>query len=147
MFGSLGMPELVFILLLALLVFGPKRLPEVGKTIGRGLREFRRATNDLKRTVETEISTAEMQTPRPAKEPSPAAPAAAEPAPEPMMENRSLPAANPESAAGPSSDTEPSGRIDSESAAAPEPARPADGVADSAAESAAGTDAEPAGEV
>ncbi len=149
MFGSLGMPELIFILLLALLVFGPKRLPQVGRTLGKGLREFRRATNDLKRTVETEISTAEMQTPRPAREASPASPAAAEPAP--VTENRSLVAANPESDVEPSSDAEPSSgmkpsrRIDSEGAAAPEPARPADDGADSKADSKAGADVEPAG--
>lgn len=64
MFGSLGMPEILFILVLALLIFGPKRLPEMGRTLGRGLREFRRATNDLKRTVETEIS-ADDKPPRP----------------------------------------------------------------------------------
>ena len=147
MFGSLGMPELIFILLLALLVFGPKRLPQVGRTLGKGLREFRRATNDLKRTVETEISTAEMQTPRPAREASPASPAAAEAAP--VTENRTLAAANPESDAEPSSGMKPSRRIDSEGAAAPEPAQPADGGADSRADSKgdskAGADVEPAG--
>jgi TatA/E family protein of Tat protein translocase len=56
MFGSLGMPELLFILVLALLLFGPKRLPEIGRTIGKGMAEFRKATNDLKRTIETEIA-------------------------------------------------------------------------------------------
>jgi TatA/E family protein of Tat protein translocase len=56
MFGPLGVPELLFILVLALLLFGPKRLPEIGRTIGKGMAEFRRATNDLKRTIETEIS-------------------------------------------------------------------------------------------
>jgi len=56
LFGSLGMPELLFILVLALLLFGPKRLPEIGRTIGKGMAEFRKATNDLKRTIETEIA-------------------------------------------------------------------------------------------
>jgi len=65
MFGSLGMPELIFILLIALLVFGPKRLPDVGRTLGKGLREFRKATTELKRTVETEISTIDAEAPRP----------------------------------------------------------------------------------
>lgn len=55
MFGPLGFPELVFILVLALLIFGPKRLPEVGRTIGKGMAQFRRATTDLKRTIEAEI--------------------------------------------------------------------------------------------
>lgn len=56
MFGSLGLPEIILILVIALLVFGPKRLPEVGRTIGRGLAEFRRASTDLKRSVNAELS-------------------------------------------------------------------------------------------
>lgn len=59
MFGSLGLPEILFILVLALLVFGPRRLPEVGRTIGRALGEFRRATGDLKRTFDQETSALE----------------------------------------------------------------------------------------
>lgn len=55
MIGSLGFTEIVFILVLALLIFGPKRLPEVGRTLGRGMKEFRRATSDLKRSIEQEI--------------------------------------------------------------------------------------------
>lgn len=55
MFGSIGGPELLLILLVVLLVFGPKRLPEVGRTIGKGLAEFRRASNDLKRSLEEEV--------------------------------------------------------------------------------------------
>ena len=53
--GSLGFMEMAFILVLALLIFGPKRLPEVGRTLGRGMKEFRRATSDLKRSIEHEI--------------------------------------------------------------------------------------------
>lgn len=66
MFGSsLGFPELVFILVLALLIFGPKRLPEIGRTLGKGLSEFRRATNDLKRTIESEVALEDdRETPR-----------------------------------------------------------------------------------
>lgn len=56
---NIGAPELLFILILALLIFGPKKLPEVGRTIGRGLGEFRRASNDLKRTIEREMDEAE----------------------------------------------------------------------------------------
>ncbi|MDX1385093.1 MAG: twin-arginine translocase TatA/TatE family subunit, partial [Thermoanaerobaculia bacterium] len=44
--GPLGVPELIFILVLALLIFGPKRLPEIGRTIGKAMGEFRRATTD-----------------------------------------------------------------------------------------------------
>lgn len=55
MFGSIGMPELVLIFIVALLVFGPKKLPELGKSLGRGLAEFKRASDDLKKTIEDEI--------------------------------------------------------------------------------------------
>ena len=56
MFGPLGFPEMIFILILGLLIFGPKRLPEVGRTIGKGMAQFRKATTDLRRTIETEIA-------------------------------------------------------------------------------------------
>lgn len=59
MFGTLGLPEILFILVLALLVFGPRRLPEVGRTIGKALGEFRRATGDLKRSFDQEMNTFE----------------------------------------------------------------------------------------
>ncbi|HKA36351.1 MAG TPA: TatA/E family twin arginine-targeting protein translocase [Thermoanaerobaculia bacterium] len=55
MFGSIGMPELILIFIVALIVFGPKKLPEIGKSIGKGLAEFKRASDDLKRTIEHEI--------------------------------------------------------------------------------------------
>ncbi len=60
MIGSLGIPELLFILVLALLVFGPRKLPEIGRTMGKALGEFRRATSDLKRTLDTELSAEEL---------------------------------------------------------------------------------------
>lgn len=63
MFGPLGFPELIFILVLALLIFGPKRLPEIGRTIGRGMAEFRKASTDLKRTINTELALDEPVTP------------------------------------------------------------------------------------
>jgi TatA/E family protein of Tat protein translocase len=56
MFGSIGGTEILIILVIALVVFGPKRLPELGRTIGKGLGEFRRASNDLKRSLEDEIT-------------------------------------------------------------------------------------------
>ncbi len=55
MFGSIGGPELVLILVIILLVFGPKRLPEFGRTIGKGLAEFKRASSDLRRSLEDEV--------------------------------------------------------------------------------------------
>jgi TatA/E family protein of Tat protein translocase len=62
MFG-LGVPELIFILVLALLIFGPKRLPEIGRTVGRGLSEFRKASNDLKRSINIELALDESPPP------------------------------------------------------------------------------------
>lgn len=64
MFGPLGFQEVLFILVLALLIFGPKRLPEIGRTIGKGMAQFRKASNDLKRSIESEISLEEDSPPR-----------------------------------------------------------------------------------
>ncbi|HEX4962365.1 MAG TPA: twin-arginine translocase TatA/TatE family subunit [Thermoanaerobaculia bacterium] len=61
--GSLGVPEIAFILVLALLIFGPKKLPEIGRTLGKGMAEFRKATNELKRSVNTELALAESPEP------------------------------------------------------------------------------------
>jgi sec-independent protein translocase protein TatA len=61
MFGPIGMPELIVIFLVALLVFGPRKLPELGKSLGRGLAEFKRASDDLKRTIEDEIQQGKHQ--------------------------------------------------------------------------------------
>ncbi len=55
MFGSLGFPELMMIFAVALIVFGPKKLPEIGRSIGRAMGEFKRATNELKNTLEEEV--------------------------------------------------------------------------------------------
>ena len=55
MFG-LGVPELIFIFLLALILFGPKRLPEVGKMLGKGMGEFRKASTDLQRALNAEVA-------------------------------------------------------------------------------------------
>lgn len=79
MFGPLGVPELLFILAVALLVFGPKRLPKVGRTLGKAMGEFRRASTDLRRTLNAEIALEEEDEP-PAPRPAPkAAPAKTEP--------------------------------------------------------------------
>jgi len=61
--GSLGWPEIGFIFVLALLIFGPKKLPEIGRTLGRGVAEFRKATNDLKRSISTELALDENPVP------------------------------------------------------------------------------------
>jgi TatA/E family protein of Tat protein translocase len=52
---NLGFPELVVIFTLALLLFGPRKLPEIGRSLGKSLNEFKKATNDLKKTWETEV--------------------------------------------------------------------------------------------
>ena len=64
MFGSIGGTELLVILVLILVVFGPRRLPEFGRTIGKGLAEFKRASNDLRRSLEDEISLEDPRPPR-----------------------------------------------------------------------------------
>jgi TatA/E family protein of Tat protein translocase len=55
MFGSIGMPELVVIFVIALIIFGPRKLPELGKSLGRSINEFKRASNELKSTLEEEV--------------------------------------------------------------------------------------------
>jgi len=62
MFG-LGVPEIIFILLLALLIFGPKKLPEIGRTLGKGMSEFRKASNELTRSLNAELALDETPVP------------------------------------------------------------------------------------
>jgi sec-independent protein translocase protein TatA len=71
MFGSIGMPELIIILVIALIIFGPRKLPELGKSLGRSLNEFKKASNDLQNTLEQEIKI-EEQKEAAAKAPTPA---------------------------------------------------------------------------
>ena len=54
--GNLGWPEIMMILVLALIVFGPRKLPELGKSLGQGLAQFRKASEDFKRTWEEEVT-------------------------------------------------------------------------------------------
>ena len=61
MFGSLGVPELILIFAVALIVFGPRRLPEIGRTLGKALGEFKRATDELKNTIEREVHVEELK--------------------------------------------------------------------------------------
>jgi Tat protein translocase TatB subunit len=60
MFG-IGMPELLLILAVALIVLGPKKLPEIAKSLGKAMGEFKRATNDLKQTIEQETGLDEVR--------------------------------------------------------------------------------------
>jgi TatA/E family protein of Tat protein translocase len=61
---NLGFSEMIFIFLLALIIFGPKKLPEIGRQIGRALNEFKRASNEFRSQIESEISQLEVDTPR-----------------------------------------------------------------------------------
>lgn len=67
--GPIGWPELIILLIVVLIVFGPGKLPDIGNAIGRGVREFRKASNDLESSIRGD-----------AKKPAAATPAAASPA-------------------------------------------------------------------
>ena len=73
MFGSIGMPELIIIFMIALIIFGPRKLPELGRSLGKSLGEFKRASNELRNTLDEEIRLEEDRSTR-----------AARPAPEPV---------------------------------------------------------------
>ena len=61
MFGSIGMPELVIILVIALIIFGPRKLPELGRSLGKSIGEFKRASNELRHTLDEEIRVEEQK--------------------------------------------------------------------------------------
>ena len=61
MFGSIGMPEMLIILVIALIIFGPRKLPELGRSLGKSLAEFKKASNELKSTLEEEIRLEEVR--------------------------------------------------------------------------------------
>jgi Tat protein translocase TatB subunit len=54
-FGSIGGSEVILLFILALLIFGPRKLPEIGRTLGKAMADFRRATNDFKANLEREV--------------------------------------------------------------------------------------------
>jgi sec-independent protein translocase protein TatA len=68
MLGSLGMPELIVIFVIALIVFGPRKLPELGRSLGRSIAEFKKATNELQGTLEDEIHLEEQRAAREASQ-------------------------------------------------------------------------------
>lgn len=61
MFGPLGVPEMILIFVVALLLFGPRKMPQIGKSLGRAIGEFRRASNEFKRTIEDEVAADELR--------------------------------------------------------------------------------------
>jgi sec-independent protein translocase protein TatA len=61
MLGSIGMPELIVIFVIALIIFGPRKLPELGRSLGKGINEFKRASNELKNTFEEEVRVEEQR--------------------------------------------------------------------------------------
>src|ERR1700730_16545998 len=67
MLGSIGMPELIIIFVIALIIFGPRKLPELGRSLGKSLAEFKRASNELRSTLEEEIRLEDQKTEQKAK--------------------------------------------------------------------------------
>src|SRR6185369_6638431 len=74
MFGSVGVPELIIIFTIALIIFGPRKLPELGKSLGKSLAEFKRASNELKSTLDEEIRSEERRSAERQEPPRVAAP-------------------------------------------------------------------------
>ncbi|MGA2261119.1 MAG: twin-arginine translocase TatA/TatE family subunit [Acidobacteriota bacterium] len=67
--GNLGFPEILVILVIALIVFGPRKLPEIGKSLGRGIAEFKKASSELAKTWEEEAAAEKKQDPPPVDKP------------------------------------------------------------------------------
>jgi len=94
---NLGFPEMIFIFFVALVIFGPKRLPEIGRQIGKALNEFKRASNEFKSQIESEISQIDLENKRQILPPS-QAPVGAVAA---LPERSTLPGTQPETTSQP----------------------------------------------
>jgi TatA/E family protein of Tat protein translocase len=81
MFGSIGVPELIIIFTIALIIFGPRKLPELGRSLGRSLAEFKRASNELRNTLDDEIRADEQRELDARRQTAPPVAPAAEPTP------------------------------------------------------------------
>lgn len=86
MFGSLGVPELIVIFVIALIIFGPRKLPEIGRSLGRSINEFKKASNELRNTLEEEIRLDEQRSSTQPPMQSDAAPVPPTVAPQPHVE-------------------------------------------------------------
>jgi sec-independent protein translocase protein TatA len=87
MFGSIGMPELIIIFVIALIIFGPRKLPELGRSLGKSIAEFKKASNELQRTLDEEIRMEEQRIEAPkSTAATPASPATPTPAPVPQAD-------------------------------------------------------------
>lgn len=92
MFG-IGFPELILILIIGLVVFGPGKLPEIGRAVGKGLQEFKKATSDLTNPVDNNVPSGSI-TPNPPNPPNPANPQQPSVAPVFMQEQKEATNAN-----------------------------------------------------
>jgi sec-independent protein translocase protein TatA len=79
MFGPIGMPELIIILVIALIIFGPRKLPELGRSLGKSIGEFKKASNELRSTLEEEIRVEEQREQRQEQQTQPAQPSTTAP--------------------------------------------------------------------
>lgn len=110
--GSVGTPELLLILVIFLLLFGPQKLPEFGKSLGRAIREFKKASQELQETIEREVNDLQRQTVQdppkaPAELPKGALPPPSYPRP-PAQESPQPPPPGPSAPVEPPPPTEPS---------------------------------------
>jgi len=79
MFGSVGMPELIIIFVIALIIFGPRKLPELGRSLGKSINEFKKASNELRSTLDEEIRIEEQRSSERQRPAEPARPQAVAP--------------------------------------------------------------------
>ncbi len=84
MLGSIGMPELIVILVIALIIFGPRKLPELGRSLGKSIFEFKRASQELQNTLDQEVRLEEQREQAQAARATNASPDTAAPAVEPV---------------------------------------------------------------